>query len=158
MFRGISPRKLALTLAIGFAVGFLPVLWGATLLCAALASMFRLNQAIIQSANFLAYPVQVAMFVPFYRMGAIIFPWGPFRHGETLANNFRLDQGGEVTFVLLATLKAVGAWLIIAPPLAVLIYLIILPILARMPAVQSVHAGYSNQLQRIDCDFTLKNL
>ena len=77
LLRGISPRKLALTLAIGFVVGFLPVLWGATLLCAGLAFLFRLNQAIIQSANFLAYPVQIAMFVPFYRMGARIFPWGP---------------------------------------------------------------------------------
>ena len=143
---GVSPRKLALTFAIGFVIGFLPLIWGATLLCASLAFLFRLNQTGIQAANYLAYPVQIALFVPFYRMGARIFPWGPSLSGEALAKGFKFDWAGDVTLVFIATLKAVGAWLLIAPPAAILFYLILRPVLSRMHAVQTVRDGDCIQL------------
>jgi uncharacterized protein (DUF2062 family) len=141
LLRGVSPRKLALTFAIGFVVGFLPVLWGATLLCAGLAFLFGLNQAGIQAANYLAYPVQIALFVPFYRMGARIFPWGPSLSGEALVKGFKQGWTGNATLVFVATLKAVGAWLLIAPPVAILLYLILRPVLTRMHTIQAVRDG-----------------
>jgi uncharacterized protein (DUF2062 family) len=143
---GVSPRKLALTFAIGFVVGFLPILWGATLLCAGLAFLFRLNQAGIQAANYLAYPVQIALFVPFYRMGARIFPWGPSLTGEALTKGFKHDLAENGALVFVATLKAVGAWLLIAPPVAILLYLILRPVLTRMHTVQTVRDGYCSRL------------
>ena len=146
LLRGVSPRKLSLTFAIGFVVGFVPILWGVTLLCAGLAFLFRLNQTVIQIANYLAYPVQIALFVPFYRMGARIFPWGPSLSGEALAKGFKFDWAGDVTLVFIATLKAVGAWLLIAPPAAILFYLILRPVLSRMHAVQTVRDGDCIQL------------
>jgi uncharacterized protein (DUF2062 family) len=74
--RGISPRKLALTVTLGLVVGILPLVWGTSLLCAILALRFGLNQACIQAANYLACPVQILLFLPFYRIGASIFPGG----------------------------------------------------------------------------------
>ena len=146
LLRGISPRKLALTFAIGFVVGFLPILWGATLLCAGLAFLFKLNQGGIQAANYLAYPVQIALFVPFYRMGARIFPWGPSLSGEALVKGFKHDWARDVTLVFVATLKAIGAWLLIAPPVAILLYLLLRPVLTRMHTVQAVRDGDFSQL------------
>jgi uncharacterized protein (DUF2062 family) len=146
LLRGVSPRKLAITFAIGFVVGFLPILWGATLLCAGIAILFRLNQAGIQAANYLAYPVQIALFVPFYRMGARIFPWGPSLSGEALTKGFKHDWAEDVTLVFVATLKAIGAWLLIAPPVAILLYLILRPVLTRMHTVQAVRDGYCSRL------------
>ena len=51
LLRGISPRKLAITVTIGFIVGILPLVWGTSILCAILALCFGLNQACIQAAN-----------------------------------------------------------------------------------------------------------
>jgi uncharacterized protein (DUF2062 family) len=67
--KGISPRRLALTLALGFAIGCIPVVGIPTLLCAGLALALRLNQPAIQPANYVAMPLQLILIVPFVRMG-----------------------------------------------------------------------------------------
>ncbi|MEI8356154.1 MAG: hypothetical protein WCG31_08710 [Deltaproteobacteria bacterium] len=54
---GLSPGKLALTICIGSAVGILPLPWGTTLLCVTLAWLLGLNQAALQSLNYLFYPL-----------------------------------------------------------------------------------------------------
>ena len=51
--RGVSPRKVSLTLALGMALGVFPILGAATLLCFLVAMLFRLNQPVIQTANWL---------------------------------------------------------------------------------------------------------
>ncbi len=121
---GLSPRKMALTLALGSVIGILPVLWGATLLCVIAAALFRLNQAGIQAVNYLAYPIQIALFIPFYRLGEWLFPGSlviPLSgHGGQFSA--LLARAGASTF------KAVGAWAVIAPPLAVTLYLISYPV------------------------------
>ena len=136
MAQGISPHKLALTFAIGIVVGFLPLVWGSTLLCALLAFFFRLNQPGIQAANYLAYPLQIALFFPFYRMGARVFPWGPYVSVELLAKGLRKDFGGDIVLLAVATLKAVAAWLLVAPPAALLLYVVLRSIFTRMPALK----------------------
>jgi uncharacterized protein (DUF2062 family) len=133
--QGTSPHKLALTIALGIITGILPVVWGSTLLCGILAYLFGLNQAGIQAANYLAYPLQIALFVPFYRMGAKIFPWGRSVSVEVIVKQFTSDWVGEIPLLLVATLKALGAWILIAPPGAVILYLIFLTIFARMPMI-----------------------
>src|SRR5579859_3409847 len=70
---GISPRRLALTLALGFAIGCIPVIGVPTLLCAALALAFRMNLPAIQAANYAAMPLQIFLIVPFVRMGEWLF-------------------------------------------------------------------------------------
>ncbi len=67
---GISPRRLAVTLALGFTIGCLPVVGTTTLLCTALALALGLNLPAIQAANYLAMPFQLALIVPFVRLGA----------------------------------------------------------------------------------------
>ena len=62
--QGISPRRLALTLALGFVVGCIPVVGLPTALCVVIALAFRLNQPAIQAANYLAMPFQAALIVP----------------------------------------------------------------------------------------------
>ena len=68
--QGISPRRLALTLALGFAVGCIPVVGIPTVLCAGLALVLRLNLPAIQMANYAAMPLQLILIVPFVRLGA----------------------------------------------------------------------------------------
>src|SRR5271169_2441589 len=74
--QGISPRRLALTLALGFAVGCIPVLGIPTVICAALALALRLNLPAIQAANYLVMPLQLALIVPFVRLGGRLMSSG----------------------------------------------------------------------------------
>ena len=70
---GLSPEGLAWSLSVGLALGIIP-LWGSsTVLCAGAALAFRLNQPAVQLANYLAYPLQLALLIPFIRMGERLF-------------------------------------------------------------------------------------
>ena len=136
--QGVSPRKLALTISLGIFIGTVPVLWGSTLLCAVLAVLFRLNHPSIQAANYLVYPLQLALIVPFYRVGARIFPWGPSVSLDIFSKGIKNEWMGNFVPIVAATLKALAAWFLIAAPLAVVLYFILWTIFARMPRFNSV--------------------
>ena len=133
MTQGMSPRRLALTLSLGVALGMLPVIWGSTLLCTFLALRLRLNQMVIQAANYLVYPIQLALFLPFYRLGARWFPWGPDVSVDLLRQGLAHDWKGDIPLLLVATFKALAAWLLLAPVLVAFLYCLVLGILRRMP-------------------------
>lgn len=122
--QGTTPQQLALTVALGVTVGIVPCVWGATPLCGLLALRLRLNQIAIQAVNYLVYPLQIALFLPFYSLGATIFPRGPVLPLTSL----RADLSGNLLLILMATLKALGAWLLIAPFLAALLYFLLLAV------------------------------
>jgi uncharacterized protein (DUF2062 family) len=67
--QGLSPTKLAIVLALGTTFSVFPVLGTTTILCTTAALMLRLNLPAIQVANYLAFPVQVALFFPFVEIG-----------------------------------------------------------------------------------------
>ena len=136
--QGVSPRELALTISLGMFIGTVPILWGSTLICAVLAVLFRLNQPSIQAANYLAYPVQLALIIPFYRMGAGIFPWGPSVSLDLFSKGTRSEWTGNVIPIIAATLKALAAWFLIAAPLAVVLYLLLRTVFARMPKLNTI--------------------
>src|SRR5580700_1347379 len=75
--QGISPRRLALTLALGFAVGCIPVIGVPTVLCAGLALALRLNLPAIQAANYAAMPLQFLLIAPFIRLGGWLISTKP---------------------------------------------------------------------------------
>ena len=131
--QGITPPQLALTIALGVAIGILPLPWGATPLCALVALWLRLNQVAIQAVNYLVYPLQLALFIPFYSLGTVIFPWGPALSAESLLAGWQHDPAGNILLLLVSTLKALGVWLLIAPPLAFLLYFLLLAVTRRMP-------------------------
>lgn len=144
-----SPQKLALTVAIGLMVGILPLVWGGTLICVLFACLFRLNQAGIQAANYLAYPLQIALIVPFYRLGAKIFPWKPAVSQKAVTYSIDSGIGAGIMQVAVATLKAVGVWLIVAPPMACLLYLCLLPAFKRLLARRNHVAEEMGNLRQI---------
>ena len=79
LVQGITPRRLALTLALGFAIGCIPVVGIPTALCALLALALRLNLPAIQAANYLVMPLQLVLIVPFVRLGGWLLSSG---HGK----------------------------------------------------------------------------
>jgi uncharacterized protein (DUF2062 family) len=131
---GLTPRKLALTLCIGAALGIMPLLWGTTLICFLLAYLFRLNHVALQSLNYLLYPLQLALLAPFFKLGAWLFPWGPPLPQRLLATMIRNPLSSLNIFGWI-TLKSLAAWLVTVLPVALLAYGILRAV-SRNKAVQ----------------------
>jgi uncharacterized protein (DUF2062 family) len=138
--QGISPRRLALTLALGFAVGCIPVVGIPTILCAGLALALRLNLPAIQAANYAAMPLQLALIVPFVRMGG----WIVSAHPARLLTPRALEHFSALS---LATRmsglagEALLAWLLAAIPAVVLMTVMLTGMLRRIPAISAAEAG-----------------
>lgn len=147
--QGISPRRLALTLALGFAVGCIPVVGIPTVLCAGLAMALRLNLPAIQAANYIAMPLQLVLIVPFARLGGRIFASAP---GTAGASTLWLHVPASIPFgsMHLASLMAgsatfmghaLAAWLLFAVPAVLLLFAPLTLALRRIPALAAAEAG-----------------
>jgi len=121
MSAGLTPQKLAQTLCIGCALGILPLLWGTTLICLLVAHILKLNHVVLQTLNYLFYPLQLVLLVPFYKLGAWLFPWGPPLPSQLIAT---LMQSPLTSLHLLGwiTFKSLTAWLITVVPVMLLGY------------------------------------
>jgi hypothetical protein len=74
---GASPEKLAWSLAVGLLIGINPVLGSTTILCLALAFLFRLNVAASQLGNHIVYPFQLILIIPFIHIASRVFHTAP---------------------------------------------------------------------------------
>jgi uncharacterized protein (DUF2062 family) len=132
--QGVSPARLALALALGAVVGVFPVLGVTTLACAAVAAGLRLNQPAIQVANYVAYPLQLLLFIPFFQAGAWLFGQPPvsFTLGQLQAE-LAADLGGTMARYVLHDLRAVAAWALVAAPAVGVLFVLLRGLLARVP-------------------------
>ncbi|MGB7547398.1 MAG: DUF2062 domain-containing protein [Terracidiphilus sp.] len=132
--QGVSPRRLALTLALGFAIGCIPVVGVPTALCAMVALGIRLNLAAIQAANLAATPLQVALILPFMRLGGRLVASRP--HAEPALGS--LLHGSALSFLTASGSlagQALMGWLVIAAPAVVVMTLGLTTLLQRVPAL-----------------------
>ena len=70
---GATPQSLAWSLAIGCVIGVNPLLGSTTVVCLLVAFVFRLNLIASQIANHIVYPLELALFFVFIRVGDRIF-------------------------------------------------------------------------------------
>jgi uncharacterized protein (DUF2062 family) len=138
--QGASPRRLALTLALGFAIGCIPVIGIPTLVCAALAMALRLNLPAIQAANYAAMPFQLLLIVPFVRLGGWLFASGSRPAANTAA---LLHSSPWILFSQMGSLAghALVAWLLIAVPTVLLMTAPLALLLRRVPALVATESG-----------------
>lgn len=132
--QGITPEKLALTLALGGALGLFPILGASTLLCGIAAVWLRLNQPIIQLVNYLVYPLQLLLLIPFYRAGEWLFrsPPVPIADVPGLVARF---AAGPWQFLLdygAVGLYGVTVWCLLAPAGIAMAYYLLKPALQGM--------------------------
>jgi hypothetical protein len=132
--QGITPQKVALTLALGAVLGIFPILGATTLLCAIAGVWLRLNQPVIQLVNYLVYPVQVALLIPFYRAGERLFGAEPVPIVDVAGLIARFGEG-PLQFLLdygMVGLYGIAVWLLAAPMLATLGYFLLKPTLESL--------------------------
>ncbi len=130
--QGVTPRRLALCVAIGIVVGNVPIFGISTAMCAIIALSFRLNLPAIQLVQAFMAPTQLLLIIPFVRLGEWITraPPQPLSIKEGLA---LLAQGivPAVRILWSAIVHAGIAWLLIAPIAIYVFYKIFTPIFTR---------------------------
>ncbi|MFN0126123.1 MAG: DUF2062 domain-containing protein [Verrucomicrobiales bacterium] len=121
--QGVTPEKLALTLALGLALGCFPIIGSTTVLCAAAAVVLRLNQPIIHTINQLVYPLQLALLIPYYRMGEWLFrtPSVPLSL-PLLFERFAADAWQFLQDYGLLALQGIAVWCLLAPGAIAFVY------------------------------------
>lgn len=139
--QGITPEKIALTAALGAVLAVFPILGSTTLLCGFAAWWLRLNQPIIQLVNYLCYPLQFALLLPFYRAGE----WFGAPHvALSIPELLARFQAGPMQFIAdfgLVALGGIAAWLAAAPLVIAALYFALRPILQTMARRTSAAAS-----------------
>jgi uncharacterized protein (DUF2062 family) len=116
----MAPESISLSVALGLVFGVFPVFGFPTIFCALAALTLGLNLPAIQAVNYLAYPLQLILLVPFIRLGGWLFRFAP----------------GSPN-LLTAGLHAIVAWFCICAPAGLLLYVSVLAVLSRRQKVET---------------------
>ena len=93
----------------------------------------------MQLVNYLAYPLQVALLVPFIGAGEVLFRAPKLGISlPQILTMVRADVWHAITALWVATIHAIVAWMLIAPVAVYLIYKILSPILMRISQVSGL--------------------
>jgi uncharacterized protein (DUF2062 family) len=130
--QGITPEKIALTIALAAGIGVFPLLGTTTVLCLAVGMPLRLNQALMQLVNYLVYPLQIAGIYLFVRVGERLAGAKPmsFRVGEIISS-FGADPLAFLRKFGMTGVHGIAGWAIIVAPVAFVIYVALVPVLRR---------------------------
>lgn len=138
--QGVSPQKIALTLALGIVLGVTPVLGSTTILCTLAAAVLRLNLPAILLINGLVYPFQLMLLIPFYKCGAWVFGVGtlPISLG-TVVTMIRADIGNTIRTLWTVTMHALAVWFVLGAVGSLILYTLLLPLVRWL--YESVRSG-----------------
>jgi uncharacterized protein (DUF2062 family) len=128
--QGITPEKIALTLAVGSALALFPILGTTTLLCLLAGILLRLNQPIIQIVNALCTPIHLPVIFFMVRIGSWMFNVQSTHLGIRMMNHMLWEDPRDFLERFgITALHAIAAWALIAPFWMVIIYIFALPVL-----------------------------
>lgn len=126
--RGLGPKQLATSAALGITFGVFPLYGVTVLLCAIVVAVLRSNCHVptLMLANLVATPLQLGLVVPFIRLGECVVPG---EHVVLTPNALWLAITGRASHaILFGLLHALVGWAIIAPPLLGGLYFVFLPL------------------------------
>ena len=130
--QGLSPRDLALCLALGAGVGMFPVLGVSTPALTLIALWQRLNLAAIQLVSWLVGPVQLALIIPFMRLGEWVLGSEP--QPMTIEAGMEIISQGVLQAIVTmwdAIVHASVGWILIGPLAIFVLYRSLIPVLER---------------------------
>lgn len=119
---GFTPKKIALSISTGIVFGTVPFCIS-TLLCTISGIILRLNQPLIQLINFMVFPLQILLFIPYLK-------FGEFLSGESTIplnyNEVKILFSLPVKLFILklgkAIIYALIGWLFLSPLIFLLSY------------------------------------
>jgi uncharacterized protein (DUF2062 family) len=134
--QGITPEKIALTMAVGSALALFPIFGTTTLLCLLAGIVLKLNQAIIQLVNVLCATIHFPLIVCLFRLGHLMFGV-PYTHiglgmMHHMLDTFWEDPGKFFERFGVDALHAIAAWFVILPFWMIIIYMLALPVVREV--------------------------
>lgn len=136
--QGVTPRELALSVALGVVIGLVPVLGVSTALCALAALLLRLNMPAIQLVNYLLMPLQLLLIVPQLRFGEWLVR-AP-RFPITLEAGLALLSKGVIDAVVIlstAIAHATLGWIVLAPAATFVLFRVLEPVFRHLTPATS---------------------
>jgi uncharacterized protein (DUF2062 family) len=132
LVQGVSPRELALACAMGFAIATFPLFGFTTTLCLICGFIFRLNQPVLQSINYILAPVQILLIPVFVYLGSVVSGSPPVSiHVSEMISEFSAGLGPFFVKYGVIGLHAVLAWMLIIPWFALLTFFICRSLFSR---------------------------
>lgn len=133
--QGVTPDRLALTLAVGTVCSIVPFLGFTTLLNVLAGVVLRLNQPLLQTLNVLLGPVQLVLILVYVRLGEFLWRAAPMPLSiPTLVTSFRADPGAFLERFGWTGVHAASAWLLSVPVIVATLYFATRPALRRFAA------------------------
>lgn len=131
--QGVTPDKIAATLAVGTACSLFPFLGFTTGLNLAVGTWLRMNHPILQLVNYLLTPIHLAMILVYVRVGETIWRSGsePFSVGDVITTFREASIGEFLARFGWAGVHAFTAWIISVPIIIALLYYPLRPVLRR---------------------------
>ncbi len=130
---GVTPDRIALTLAVGTACSLLPFLGFTSLLNLGVGLWLRLNQPILQTLNQLLGPLQLVLILVYVRIGEKIWGAAPMPISvPTLVRSFRDDPGAFLQRFGWTGIHAATAWLISVPVIVAGLYYALRPLMRKL--------------------------
>ncbi|MGB3466326.1 MAG: DUF2062 domain-containing protein [Cyclobacteriaceae bacterium] len=136
--QGISPGKLATTVAFGTVWGTFPILGTNTVICIITAIVFRLNHAAIQLVNYIVYPLQILLFIPFIKLGLWISGEQELKYSfEELWEIIKTDQLEAFRTIGGVIWSGVIGWFLFAIPCFLVLTFVLRPLFDRIVRKQT---------------------
>jgi uncharacterized protein (DUF2062 family) len=140
--QGITPEKIALTVAVGSAFALFPILGTTTVLCFLVALTLKLNQPITQLINQACWPLHVPVIYLCVRIGENIFGVHGTRFNIWKMSHLLWNEPGRFLQDFGATaLHATVAWAVMAPFYITAVYYLSLPIMRGVTRIKAEAAA-----------------
>ena len=134
---GMSPRRLAWSLALGAVIGVNPLLGSTTGLSLAAAAALRLNIVASQVSNHAMYPLELALFPVWIGLGARLFGTPPLVLGHGAVKQAIEHPWATARMLWTWEWHGLVVWAVASIVLAPLIASALIPLLTR--ALQRLH-------------------
>ena len=135
--QGFSSETLALSVSIGIIGGAFPVFGFATYVCLLMTLVFKQNIIIVQVANWLVYPLQILLIIPFMKLGNSIITGGELTismHQVVIAFQSGLLNG--IREVGIISLYGIIAWAAVAIPCLFILYTLFLILFKNLKRIK----------------------
>lgn len=115
ILEGFTPKKIALSISVGIVFGTIPFCIS-TFLCTLAGIILKLNQPLIQFINFIVFPLQILFFIPYLKIGEILFGQKPIPlNFSEIKEIFELSTKMFILKLGKTIIIALSGWIILSP-------------------------------------------
>ena len=123
--QGLTPQILAMSMASGIIIGTFPLVGTTTAICTMVAILFRMNLLVTQLGNWLVYPLQLLLIVPFIILGEHLFGSPSTLDPSHILTLLHTDLWTTLRLFSKMILHAAIVWMICAPFAFAAIYIVL---------------------------------